>query len=164
MLCTPLLAPPNGKSKAAAHTTIESSPISVLLPFSAETITVLFVETNRYHQLFLHNCDDGPFPPAWGESETPTNHLLLLLYVKNLAQFQVFPANPDKFPSGFDFCSIDKFFWHQLRKIFSHVQMFCWNSTNRIFIQGRFFCNHPDTQSAVFRHQSSRHFHILIVC
>jgi len=27
-------------------------------------------------------------------------HLLLLLCPKNLAQFRVFPANPDKFPTG----------------------------------------------------------------
>ena len=33
-----------------------------------------------------------------------------------------------------------------------------------IFIQARFFCNHSDTHSAVFRHHSSHHFHILIIC
>ena len=33
-------------------------------------------------------------------SQTPMIHLLLLLYPKNLAQFRVFPANPDKFPTS----------------------------------------------------------------
>jgi hypothetical protein len=33
-------------------------------------------------------------------NQTPMIHRLLLLYPKNLAQFWVFPANPDKFPSG----------------------------------------------------------------
>ena len=31
---------------------------------------------------------------------TPMIHLLLLLYAKNLAQFRVFPENPDKYPTG----------------------------------------------------------------
>jgi len=36
-----------------------------------------------------------------------------------------------------------------------------------IFVEGvtkRFLCNNPDTQSAVFRHYSWHHFHILIIC
>ena len=38
-------------------------------------------------------------------SRTPMIHLLLLLYAKNLAQFRVFPANPDKFPTASLFAS-----------------------------------------------------------
>jgi len=37
---------------------------------------------------------------SWDHSQTPMIHLLLLLYPKNFAQFQVFPANLDKFPTG----------------------------------------------------------------
>ena len=58
---------PNGKSKAAAHMTIESGPISVLLLFFAETIAMLVVEMNRYYRLFLHKSYDGPFPLTWDD-------------------------------------------------------------------------------------------------
>jgi len=47
-------------------------------------------------------------------SQTPMFHLLLLLYPKNLAQFRVFPANPDKFPTGLLFAPQTNFL---------HVQM-----------------------------------------
>jgi len=39
---------PNGKSREAAHVTSESTPLSVLLLFFAEIITLLVVETNHY--------------------------------------------------------------------------------------------------------------------
>jgi len=51
---------PNGKSRAAAHVTSESTPLSVLLLFLAEIITLLVVETNCYYHQFLENSDDGP--------------------------------------------------------------------------------------------------------
>jgi hypothetical protein len=44
---------PNGKSSEAEHVTSESTPLSVLLMFFAEIITLLVVETNRYHHQFL---------------------------------------------------------------------------------------------------------------
>ena len=53
---------PSGKSIAAAHVTRESTPLSVLLLFVTEIITLLVVETNRYYQQFLDNSDDGPSP------------------------------------------------------------------------------------------------------
>jgi len=48
---------PNGKSREAAHVTSESTPLSVLLLFFAEIITLLVVETNRYYHQFLENSD-----------------------------------------------------------------------------------------------------------
>jgi hypothetical protein len=53
---------PNWKSSEAARITPESTPLSVLLLFFAEIITLLVVETNRYYHQFLHNFDDGPSP------------------------------------------------------------------------------------------------------
>jgi hypothetical protein len=53
---------PNGKIIEAAHITPESTPLSVLLLFFAEIITLLVVETNRYYHQFLDNFDDGPSP------------------------------------------------------------------------------------------------------
>jgi len=53
---------PNGKSREAAHVTSESTPVSILLLFFAEIITLLVVETNRYCHQCLENSDDGPSP------------------------------------------------------------------------------------------------------
>jgi len=53
---------PNGRSREAAHVTSKSTPLSVLLLFSAEIITLLVVETNRYYHQFLENSDDGHSP------------------------------------------------------------------------------------------------------
>ena len=53
---------PKGKSIEAAHITSESTPLSVLLLFFAEIITLLVVETNRYYHQFLENSDDGLSP------------------------------------------------------------------------------------------------------
>jgi len=50
----------NGKSSEAVHITKESTPLSVLSLFFAEIITLLVVETNRYHDEFLQNSDDRP--------------------------------------------------------------------------------------------------------
>jgi len=52
----------NGKSGEAAHVMSESTPLSVLLLFFAEIVTLLVVETNRYYHQFLGNSDDGPSP------------------------------------------------------------------------------------------------------
>ena len=49
---------PNEKSRKAAQVTSESTPLSVLLLFFAEIITLLVVETNRYYHQFLENSDD----------------------------------------------------------------------------------------------------------
>jgi len=53
---------PNGKNSKAAHVTPESTPLSVLLLFFAEIVTLLVVETNRYYHQFLDNFEDGPSP------------------------------------------------------------------------------------------------------
>jgi len=53
---------PNGKSSEAAHITPESTPLSVLLLFFMEIVTLLVVETNRYYHQFLDNFEDGPSP------------------------------------------------------------------------------------------------------
>ena len=49
---------PKVKSREAAHVTSESTPVTVLLLFFAEIITLLFVEMNRYYHQFLENYDD----------------------------------------------------------------------------------------------------------
>ena len=43
----------NGISSEATHITPESTPLTVLLPFFAEIVTLLIVETNRYYHQFL---------------------------------------------------------------------------------------------------------------
>ena len=48
---------PKGKSSEAAHITKESTPLSVLLLFFAEIISLLVVETNRYYDQYLQNSD-----------------------------------------------------------------------------------------------------------
>ena len=53
---------PNGKRREAAHVTKESTPLSVLLLFYAEIITLLVVEANRYYHQFLENSDDRHSP------------------------------------------------------------------------------------------------------
>jgi hypothetical protein len=50
----------NGKSSEAAHITKESTPLSDLLLFFMENISLLVVKTNRYYDQFLQNSDDGP--------------------------------------------------------------------------------------------------------
>jgi len=37
-------------------------PLTVLMLFFAETVTLLVVETNCYYHQFLDNCEDGPSP------------------------------------------------------------------------------------------------------
>ena len=53
---------PNGKSSEAAHITPESTPLTVLMLFFAEIVTLLVVETNHYYDQFLDNCEDRPSP------------------------------------------------------------------------------------------------------
>jgi len=52
------IGPPNGKSSEAAHITPVSTPLSVLLLFFAEIVTLLVVEMNRYYHQFLDNFED----------------------------------------------------------------------------------------------------------
>ena len=52
-------------------------------------------------------------------SRTPMIHSLLLLYAKNLAQFRVFPANPDKFPTVSFFSPQTSFSAQILHKFFA---------------------------------------------
>jgi len=49
---------PRGKSNEAAHITRESTPLSVLMLFFAEIVTLLVVETNRYYHEYLVNNDE----------------------------------------------------------------------------------------------------------
>ena len=53
---------PNGKSNEAAHITPASTPISVLLLYFIEIITLLVGETNCYYHQFLDSFEDGPSP------------------------------------------------------------------------------------------------------
>jgi len=53
---------PNRKSSEAAHITPESTPLSVLLLFFTEIVTLLVAETNRYYHQFLDNFEGGPSP------------------------------------------------------------------------------------------------------
>jgi len=53
---------PNGKSSEAAHINPVSTPLSVLLLYFAEIVTLLVVETNRYYHQFLDNFEDGSSP------------------------------------------------------------------------------------------------------
>ena len=55
------IGPPNGKSSEAAHITRESTPLSILLLFFTEILTLL-VETNRYYHQFLDNFEDRLLP------------------------------------------------------------------------------------------------------
>ena len=48
---------PNGKSSEAAHITPESMPLTVLLLFFAEIVTLLFVETNCYYHQTIVKTD-----------------------------------------------------------------------------------------------------------
>jgi len=52
----------NGKIREAAHITSESTPVSILLLFFAEIITLLVVKTNCYFHQCLDNSDDGHSP------------------------------------------------------------------------------------------------------
>ena len=85
-------------------------------------------------------------------------------FMEKCGSISSLPSKSWQISNRFAFCSTDKFFRHQFCPNFSHMQMFWWNTMNRIFIEARFFCNHPDTQSAVFRHHNPHHFHILIIC
>ena len=53
---------PNRKSSEVAHIMRESTPLSNLLLFFTEMITLLVVETYRYYHQFLDNTDDGLSP------------------------------------------------------------------------------------------------------
>jgi len=53
---------PNGKSSEAAHITPASTPLSVLLLYFTEIVTLLVVQLNRYYHRFLDNFEDGPSP------------------------------------------------------------------------------------------------------
>jgi len=57
----PFTGAPKGKSSEAAHVTAQSTPLSVLMLFFAEIITLLVVETNRYYD-FLDSTDEQHHP------------------------------------------------------------------------------------------------------
>jgi len=57
-----IIGAPNGKSSEAAHITPASTPLSVLLFYFAEIVTLLVVEMNRYYHQFLDSFEDGPSP------------------------------------------------------------------------------------------------------
>ena len=53
-----------------SHINDGSSPLSVFLLYFAEIITLLVVETNRYHHDYKDRLDDGPSPePDINEAE-----------------------------------------------------------------------------------------------
>ena len=58
----PFTRAPKGKSSEAAHVTAQTTPLSVLMLFFTEIITLLVVEMNRYYHQFLDNSDDRPSP------------------------------------------------------------------------------------------------------
>jgi len=64
-----------GKSSEAAYITPESTPLSILLLFFTEIVTLLVVETNYYYHQFLDNFEDGPSL----QHETTEAEMLLLL-------------------------------------------------------------------------------------
>ena len=53
---------PNGERSVAAHIMQEPTPLSIMLLFFMEFITLLVVDTNRYYYQFLDNSDSGPSP------------------------------------------------------------------------------------------------------
>jgi len=58
----PFTRAPKGKSSEAAHVTAQSTPLSVLMLFFAEIITLLVVEMNRYYHDCLVNTDEKHHP------------------------------------------------------------------------------------------------------
>jgi hypothetical protein len=40
----------------------ESTPLTVLMLFFTEVVTLPVVESNRYYHQFLYNCEDVPSP------------------------------------------------------------------------------------------------------
>ena len=62
---------------------------------------------------------------VWSQdrSRTPIIHLLLLLYAKHLAEFQVFPVNPDKFPTGSLFAPQTSFSVPILHRFFAYANV-----------------------------------------
>ena len=58
----PFTGAPKGKSSEAAHVTSQSTPLSVLMLFFAEIITLLVVETNRYYHDCLDSTDEQHHP------------------------------------------------------------------------------------------------------
>jgi len=61
MYCTHLMGPPKGKA-VRQHVTAQSTPLSVLMLFFTEIITLLVVETNRYYHDCLVNTDEKHHP------------------------------------------------------------------------------------------------------
>ena len=53
----PFIGAPKGKSSETAHVTPQSTPLSVLMLFLAEIISLLVVETNRYYHDWLDSTD-----------------------------------------------------------------------------------------------------------
>jgi hypothetical protein len=50
------------RNTEAPHINDSSSPLSVLVLYFAEIITLLVVETNRYYHAHLDRLDEGPLP------------------------------------------------------------------------------------------------------
>ena len=69
---------PNRKSSDAAHITRMSTPLSVLLLFFTEIITLLVVEMNSYYDQFLENSDEGHSP----QREVTEAEMFVLLALK----------------------------------------------------------------------------------
>ena len=99
---------PKGKSSEAAHITSASTPLSVLLLFFAEIITLLVVETNRYYQQFLDSSDEGP-PPQHEVTEAEMFAFLAM----TLQMGHTFQHRLDDYWTNFPLHSMDKR-WHVL--------------------------------------------------
>jgi len=60
---------PNRKSSEVAHITPASTPLSILLLYFAEIVTLLVLEMNRYYHQLLDNFENRPPPPDVTEAE-----------------------------------------------------------------------------------------------
>src|SRR5215471_7434858 len=58
----PFTGAPKGKNSEAAHVTAQSTPLSVLMLFIREIISLLVVETNRYYHDCLDSTDEHHHP------------------------------------------------------------------------------------------------------
>ena len=58
----PFMGAPKGKSSKAAHVTPQSTPLSVLMLFFMEIITLLVVEMNCYYHDCLDSTDEQHHP------------------------------------------------------------------------------------------------------
>jgi len=84
------------KDNEASHINDGSSPLSVFLPYFADIIALLVVETNRYCHDYIDGLDEGPSPePHVTEAEmflflALTIHVVFTLFTKDLSCLDVY--------------------------------------------------------------------------